>query len=449
MTIPIIPGPFSFLASAGQAAGAIGTEIQQAKERRRKQAQDNINNLMTLINSGRASVAILNKPAAMAEFRAAGIPIPQTVNLELGAPGGAGLGAPGVPISLHTPDTFTPSAEDRIQQMTRDALAGPLTPQQQSAVTKVPTPAAAAAAETTAVAGANTATANARTSVAQANVAEASTPGEIAAADFKKEVFDGAMLSFGNDSNFRHLAEEAAAGILQARITALQMSRASRTDKQKTQHDQALFILGMENDIDTSFNRAATQWTAGQQAAIQQAVSNSKLTDKPIDENDPAQIAPILRAYEGRQPRPTYEEVRDRYLSVRGFTLTSYQAALKGVAPLLGVTPEPTNTTTQPPPQRKLTFDEQMHIVAARLMQVIGTAKSDGSGAVWTPEAMANELVNPANKVSYNRDQLMTIVNFLRSRMTPEHPGYALIQAISARISTAATPESVSQGQPK
>ena len=456
MTIPIIPGPFSFLASAGQAAGAIGTEVQQAKERRRKQAQDNINNLMALINSGRASVAILNKPAAMAEFRAAGIPIPQTVNLELGAPGGAGMGAPGIPISLHTPDTFTPSADDRIQQMTRDALAGPLTPQQQSAVTKVPTPAAAAAAETTAVAGANTARANARTNVAQADVAEASVPGEISAANFKKEVFNGALISMGNDPAFRHLAEEAAAGVLQARITALQMSRASLTENKQREHDQAVFISGMENDIDTSFNKAAIQWTTGQQAAVQQAVSNSQLTDKPIDINDPTQIAPVLREYESRQPRPNYEDVRDRYLSARGFTLGSYQAALKGIAPLLGIGSGPAQGTTQaaPRPQRKLTYDEQMRAVTARILESLGTAKPDGSGAVWTPEAIANELVNPANKVSYNRDQLITIVNFLRARApNPESPGYPLIEAISARIAHAPTPENASanaaRGQPK
>lgn len=67
MTIPITPGPFSFLATAGEAVGDIGTALQAKKQRLDTEARARLSDILQLINAGAEPTPFLGAGGAAAE----------------------------------------------------------------------------------------------------------------------------------------------------------------------------------------------------------------------------------------------------------------------------------------------------------------------------------------------------------------------------------------------
>ena len=69
MTVPIMPGPFSFLATAGQALGQIHEEKQKEQDKQRKIAQDKLNQMITLRASKLLDPSAFSSAPAMELYR--------------------------------------------------------------------------------------------------------------------------------------------------------------------------------------------------------------------------------------------------------------------------------------------------------------------------------------------------------------------------------------------
>src|SRR6266849_5450624 len=73
MTVPIIPGPFSFLGEAGQALGDIGRAKEERKERAQKIAEHASTAILDAIMAG-GDPAILDAPETQQTLKTAGYP---------------------------------------------------------------------------------------------------------------------------------------------------------------------------------------------------------------------------------------------------------------------------------------------------------------------------------------------------------------------------------------
>lgn len=76
MTIPIRPGPWSFLASLGEAAGRFGEARIEQQQQNRAQAMQGIMGLAELAKLGFADPSAFASPDVAAQAGAAGIPVP-------------------------------------------------------------------------------------------------------------------------------------------------------------------------------------------------------------------------------------------------------------------------------------------------------------------------------------------------------------------------------------
>lgn len=74
MTIPIRPGPFSFLAGLGEAGGKAVESAEKERQRKFKEAQDRVNMLLTLQHEGLIQSDQWNKPEMAAVYKTLGIP---------------------------------------------------------------------------------------------------------------------------------------------------------------------------------------------------------------------------------------------------------------------------------------------------------------------------------------------------------------------------------------
>lgn len=84
MTIPIMPGPFSFLAGAGSAAGAIGRERRGRELEEREEAQRDVLAFLNLVQTGAVPRQTLMTPEAQGLFASAGLPPVTEVQEDLG-----------------------------------------------------------------------------------------------------------------------------------------------------------------------------------------------------------------------------------------------------------------------------------------------------------------------------------------------------------------------------
>lgn len=73
MTIPIKPGPFSFLAGLGQAGGIAVSEAEKEREKRLKEDRERINQMILLRQQGLIPPESFSSPEAMALYARAGI----------------------------------------------------------------------------------------------------------------------------------------------------------------------------------------------------------------------------------------------------------------------------------------------------------------------------------------------------------------------------------------
>jgi len=197
MTIPISPGPFSFLAEAGAAAGAYA----RAKEERKRHAEE-------------VAAYGFEMPMGIIPQTKEIIARQQATALEGGgASGRAVSGIPSEPVA---------QADESVKKL----------------------------------AGANAQSAlDAGVPAAQANTAKAVAGSQAAGANLNQQIFGKAGQLMNADPEFARLAAETAAGVTEARLRMLEGRRANLSLERQKLVDEARALQDMNNDIATRFDK--------------------------------------------------------------------------------------------------------------------------------------------------------------------------------------------------
>lgn len=187
----------------------------------------------------------------------------------------------------------TPAAQTR-EEITGTALAAPLTPGQQAAVSGVPTPVQAEATQETA-----------KATAAQAKAQAA--------------LVESAQVLVGKDPEAAKLAQEAALGILPYRIEQLKATREGLTERLRARSDNARIILGVLQGATSLTKQAVDAWETKfrQDAALAQ-----------VDPANEKEAAAFREVWEKNNPRPDAESVSTEYIkAMTGMSLEEYQKA--------------------------------------------------------------------------------------------------------------------------
>lgn len=298
MTIPIIPGPFSFLGEAGAALGEYGAVKEEHRRYVQKQAADALANLERLTQLGILRADVYGSPDVQHLAQVAGVPIPAgsiapqpKEALNKRAVGVIqGLSDTGVAMASGLP---TPAGQAR-EEIAGKVLTGPLTTGQESAVAQVPT-------------------------VAQAGATEATAKATAAQAKAQEELVTGSQKLYGNDPQVRKLAEEAALGILPYRIEQLKAAREGLTERLRARSDNARIILGALQGATSLTKQAIDAW----ETKFRQDAYTAQ-----VDANDEKAMQTFREAYEKTSPRPTPESVSSEYIkAMTGMSMEEYQKA--------------------------------------------------------------------------------------------------------------------------
>ena len=329
MTVPIMPGPWSFLAGAGQAAGAIGTAVTARKTRKGEEAQRGLANVMQLIQSGRLDPGFMNTPEVQHLLQVSGTPVPE-----------------GTVFSLTAEDLFNAARRRAYASLEPGGAA-------ERALTRVPSEAVAGAGERTALAGAETAEVGVRTARAGATTAEAQAAvaapraaaqlrgeqaqatilqGEAATTPSKTEldiarnrsqadIYNGVIETLGAvdaqgrpspaSAQIRRIAEYAATGGLPYIIALLQRSASTASDAVQASIARATLGLNTLGLITKEAGDAAVAWDNGLERAMMAngAIAAATMAGTAPDETA---VASVVNAYTSRHGRrPTFNSTRD------------------------------------------------------------------------------------------------------------------------------------------
>lgn len=286
MTIPIIPGPFSFLEEAGQAAGNYGAVKEERKRHAEQIAEHGSNFIMEQILKG-GDPTVLDNPDVQKMMKAAyGFSFPSSVAKAIGAQSryeasrtGAAEAA-GVP----TAEAGAAAATANLSQQTSQA----------SMAAGVPT----------AKAGAEAAIAEAQRTGAQLN----------------QNIFKGATALLGSNKRFARLAYEAATGQLDARLRYLEYSRANLTLQRQQMADNAQILLGAMKEGAGQYDRAMKEWETGLQPYL-------------LEHGDTPEAR---QAYADANPPPDQDKITGDYIkSTFGFDKAEYQRRLNAAMSVL------------------------------------------------------------------------------------------------------------------
>jgi hypothetical protein len=235
MTIPIVPGPFSFLSTAGEAAGALGQELHARKREAQQIAQLGMTSILSQILNGIRPASYLDDPVVRKMSKVA--------------------------FGFELPSGILPQPQETIAGLAEKRLEGvkPESPQAE-AITKIPgeetakllleqmrEPGRLAAARAKSGVPEKTAEreaaeaklgaeeAGARISAGlpqlQAEADAAAAQATAAGHEFKKDLYIGVRQVLGKDPAFARLAYEAAAGILDRRTAMLQLIKTAEADR--------------------------------------------------------------------------------------------------------------------------------------------------------------------------------------------------------------------------
>lgn len=355
MTVPIYPGPWSFLGEAGKAAGAIGTAIETRQEKEQADAQQGVNFMLTQIAAGRMDPSVMNTPQAQSLLRKARLPV---VNLQ--------------PSSA---DIIERTRRGQIQGLTRKAAgtapmaagaavtgqpAGAMLPQGQPmteddqaalrALTGVTSGPVARAHERTEMAGADLAEANAHIGQVQGHILDATSQSTIEATiaqnTTQQEVYRSLNDLLGQNPDIpgynmtaRELAAAAAGGFLPAITQRLTLERYGYTMERQMAVDETRTLLEMMSSSSNIYNQQLQHWNTG----LQQARTEAELRGANLD--DPKQAQAVLNAYTERVgPPPTREGVENEMLKSYGMTRQQYQQRIQhsiGLGGLGSMGPDP------------------------------------------------------------------------------------------------------------
>ena len=365
MTVPIVPGPFSFLAGAGQAVGAVGQAMQAREERKRQEAQEDFRLLMNLIATRpEQATELLNQPAAQRTLAAVGVlpagtELPPAPGLpEIALPGGERMpatpGRPGRTLPYQFAETLPEMVSaEQARAIARGGAAG-------RAVSRVPSEAVAGAGERTTIAGAGEAESRAVTAGAQAGIAAplaqaqltvaqagaraagSGADASIARNNVMKAIFDGAQETLGTAPEFRQLAQEAALGILPLRVQRMSANLQYLDVAERRRAQEQIAVLTVQREIGDNYQQAIAAWERAKEAQAAQARNNATMTG-----HDPVEAEANARAaFTQQSPPPTFERSRDDYLRTmyNGMTATEFSAHARSV--LTGGTGTPGTTTS-------------------------------------------------------------------------------------------------------
>lgn len=324
MTIPIIPGPFSFLEGAGKAVGAVGREVEAQRQQRIAEAQNRLANALTLIQLGTPPTAFEQEDLARtldtlglgptdteAVFRGAA----ERARVALQRAGGEARGAVA---GAQLQEARVPTAPRLAEAETRRAEAGATLEG-----------ARAERAEPLAEAETRRATATADVAAEAARGAPAATNEQIAQSQARERLFKGAFETLGNNEDFRELAEAAAFGILPFYLEQYRVRFGGLPERIRV-------LSNAMTDIRALTLQREREWNDGLQAFIRDAVVGGQAADTPE-----AQQA-LYNEYTKRAgPPPTFERVRDEYArSQFGITGEQLSGALREAAPqMTGILP--------------------------------------------------------------------------------------------------------------
>ena len=278
MTVPILPGPFSFLAEAGQAVGSYAQAKEERKRHGEELAHRAVIDLINQVHQGLRPASVLADPEVKKLFKHAGFP--------------------------EIPDVLLPQPQEITQRKTAAALgAMPEGGAAERAVTGVPGEQVAAAQESvTKLAGAKAeADIAAGLPQIQAQTEAAVAQAQQSGASLNRSIFEGAQRMLGGDKNFAKLSYEAATGALDYRIRLMMLNRENLTLERQRIADQARYMLEGMKEARTLFTQAQADY------------DKQKRQDMVTAGLDPTDDKAVAK-YEAAHPPPQYDDILTQYL---------------------------------------------------------------------------------------------------------------------------------------
>lgn len=272
MTIPIIPGPFSFLAGAGQTLGAIGEEKQKREERARAIAEHGTSELLNQILQG-ADPSIIDDPGVQKMMKTAyGFSVPAKFFSAVGATPRyeaevtAAERKAGVPTAKAGAEAATAGVTTQRAAITGAEL-GRVKPGTAAAraVADVPSEPVASSAEEAAVS-----TSQLKTTQAQ----------------FQQSITEGAVKMFGDSPEIQQIAQWAATpGVLDYKLAQLQERWHMLSEERQYRASNTQFLMGALREGTDVWRQRVKDWSdsadkarAGKQRELQQSIMQYQVT---------------------------------------------------------------------------------------------------------------------------------------------------------------------------
>jgi hypothetical protein len=284
MTVPIVPGPFSFLGEAGQALGNIGQVKEERKERAQKIAEHATTSILDAIMAG-GDPAILDTPETQKILKTAGYPPITSSHFSFvggaaaaaGAGGRARIGA-GVP----TKEAGAAATAADVQRRTGQAELDQNLPEL-----------------------------GAEAKSYQARAAQAG-------AQFNIDVYKAAATRFADikDPEFRSLAIDAATGVLDYRIRRLESNRYYLTMERQQLADRTRLLLESMRGQESMFKELNDHYEK------QRRQDMFALNQDPNDEK-------ATTRYESLHPRPTMADAQSAILESQGVSPDEFKQLMR------------------------------------------------------------------------------------------------------------------------
>lgn len=311
MTVPIMPGPWSFLADAGQAAGAVGTSIEERKRHGEEIAFRSAQSIIQQLVNG-ADPTILDDPAVQSVFQKG---LGFKVNSQLyAAVGGA----------------------ERFKGMTGAAEVKAGVPAAQAAADLATAQAAKPQAE---LAGA-TAQAQLTDNIPQlsADAQAAQALATKSGAQLNTSIYEGARSLLGTDPKFAKLSYEAATGALDAKFRYLEYARAGMTIERQRMVDEYSALRTISLELGKSYDADVASW-------------RKELNDATVLITNPKKKQDAQANWIAANPPPDRETSYAKAIKSYGMTMDEFQTAYRNsMSQLFGPGGVGENAPTTPPP---------------------------------------------------------------------------------------------------
>lgn len=345
MTIPVIPGPFSFIERLGSALDAVGTEIIAAQERKRRReledqalAQQDAEMLLRVIEAS-GNPAGLNAPNVQAGLGRAGVS-PGILDIILPEATQKAAMIPTLPQDRREAALGLPSATG-VARVGAEDVSAKIRADITSDELRSVKPGGAAARAIAQTPSEPVAAAGEQIAVAQGQVAGSTAATQIAQNKMFQEVYQGALKLLGDDPKTRRLAEQVALGVLPHTMEELRVMFGASSERTR------LLVEALGN-IRSIFTQAVNKWDDG---ARQHAMTAQLQGADPNTEKGMQLIRETYEKIAG--PRPTFEEIQADYIkNTLGIDPETFAKAVREAIPTLhgtGTTADSTGTDVPRP----------------------------------------------------------------------------------------------------